>query len=75
MSWGRPGFFTGWAIWAFWATRAAIWSAASRVMPMVAPKMEVAIRPGQMALTRIPWGESWAAAQRLMWTTPALAVE
>ena len=54
MSSGRPGFFTGWATWAFWATMAAIWSAASRGMPIEAPKIEVAIRPGQMALTRMP---------------------
>ena len=34
-------------------TRAAIWSATSRGRPSEAPKIEVAIRPGQMALTRI----------------------
>ncbi len=42
---------------------------------MEAPKIEVAIRPGQMALTRIFCGESWAAATRLMWITAALALE
>ena len=40
-----------------------------------APKIEVAIRPGQMALTRILCGESSAAVTRLRWITPHLATE
>ena len=75
MSSGRPGFFTGCATWPFWATMAAIWSATSRVMPIEAPKIEVAIRPGQIAFTRMPCCESWAAATRLIWITAALAEE
>ena len=65
----------GWATAAFWATWAAIWSAASRGMPSAVPKMEVAMSPGQMALTRIFRGDSSAAAQRLRWITAAFAVE
>jgi len=72
MSSGRPAFFTGWAIWPFCATMAAIWSATSLGMPKDAPKMEVAIRPGQMAFTRMPCGVSWAAATRLIVDDPSL---
>src|ERR1700720_1381424 len=46
---GRPGLGIGWAVEKCWATRATIWSATSRARPMASPKMEVAIRPGQMA--------------------------
>lgn len=75
MSSGRPAFGTGWTLAALSATRAAIWSATARGNPIEAPKIDVAIRPGQMAFTRIFLGESWAAATRVIWITAAFAEE
>ncbi len=35
----------------------------------------VAMKPGQIALTRMPIGASSAAAQRVQWITAAFALE
>jgi len=64
-------FGIGWILGPTEAIWAAIWSATSRGRPIEAPKIEVAIRPGQMALTRMLVPASCCAAFWTRLITPA----